>query len=114
MSSKITSIKGLFGQLIHYKDGVKVGESWPGFFEGTLKHYDANGNYLGDTSQGIIFDEIHHDAYGNTVGKSGTGIFGQKNHYDDYGRKVGSTWDGFVGKNTYLDDDDSGDSDFDF
>ena len=43
MSDRIKSIKGLFGQNIHYKDGIKVGESWLGLFEGTQNHYDATG-----------------------------------------------------------------------
>ena len=40
----IDTIEGLFGEKIHYKDGEKIGESWPGLFGGSWNHYDADGN----------------------------------------------------------------------
>lgn len=47
MSKIIKSVKGIFGQLIHYEDSRYAGESWPGLFEGSYEHYDANGRYTG-------------------------------------------------------------------
>ncbi len=54
MTRKIKSVKGLFGQTTHYENGVKVGESWPGLFEGSQKHYDADGKYAGYSDRGIL------------------------------------------------------------
>ena len=35
MYQRFKTIKGFFDQLVHYKDGIKVGESWPSFFKGS-------------------------------------------------------------------------------
>ena len=64
MKRRIKSHKGFFGQLIHYEDGIKIGESWPGLFEGSYEHYDANGKYVGYSDPGIVVDLIHHDEHG--------------------------------------------------
>ena len=112
MSRRIKSIKGLFGQLIHYEGGVKVGESWPGLFSGSLNHYDADGRYVGYADCGIIADLVHHDEYGEYIGETHTGFFGQKKHYDAERGYIGETWEGFVGDVTELDEAaDSFDSD---
>ena len=95
MSKIIKSIEGLFGQIIHYKDGVKVGESWPGLFEGSQNHYDAEGRYVGYSGRGMIADLVHHDEHGNYIGETHTGLFGQKKHYSADRRYVGETWEGF-------------------
>lgn len=95
MSKIIKSIKGLFGQIIHYKDGVKAGESWPGLFEGSQNHYDAEGRYVGYSGRGIIADLVHHDEHGNYIGETYTGIFGQKKHYRADRCYVGETWEDF-------------------
>lgn len=102
MSKNIKSIKGMFGQTIHYKDGIKVGESWPGVFEGSQKHYDADGKYIGYSDCGIFAEQVHHDECGNYVGETLRGFFGQKKHYSAERRYVGNTWDGFIGDNTDL------------
>lgn len=47
MPKHYTSVDGLFGQKIHYdENGNYAGESWPGLFEGSLEHYDANEQYI--------------------------------------------------------------------
>lgn len=102
MSRRIKSIKGLFGQTIHYEEGIKVGESWPGLFSGTQKHYDASGRYIGYSDRGMIADLVHHDKNGNCIGETHTELFGQKKHYNADRRYVGDTWDGFIGDTTDL------------
>jgi len=97
MSQRIKSIKGLFGQIIHYEDGSKVGESWPGLFSGTQKHYDASGRYIGYSSPGMIADLVHYDAHGNYIGETHTGLFGQKKHYSTDHGYIGKTWEAFSG-----------------
>ena len=90
------SIKGLFGQTIHYKDGIKVGETWDSFIPGTKKHYNVDGSYIGSSSAGFLADEVHHDQYGRRIGESWTDAFGTTRHYDNNGR-VGTSYDGFCG-----------------
>ncbi len=103
--SRIHSVKGLFGQIIHYDEqGTKVGESWPGLFSGSLDHYDADGNYAGYTQPGVFADGIHYDAQGNKTGETWGGLFGQENHYDSDGNFVGDSWDTLTGIETDLDD----------
>lgn len=70
MKRKIKSIKGLFGQTIHYEDGIKVGESWPGLFSGTQKHYDTSGRYVGHSSPGMIEDLVHHDKHSKYISET--------------------------------------------
>lgn len=102
MSKIIKSITGLFGQIIHYEDGVKVGESWPGLFEGSQNHYNAKGRYVGYSGRGIIADLVHHDEHGNYIGETHTGLFGQKVHYSADRRYIGDTWDSFISDTTDL------------
>ena len=102
MSRRIKSIKGLFGQTIHYEDGIKIGESWPGLLSGSQKHYDANGRYIGYSDRGLIADLVHHDEHGNYIGETHTGLWGQKNHYSADQGYVGETWNGFIGDTTEL------------
>ena len=98
MHKKITSVKGLFGQIIHYRDGTRVGESWPGLFEGSLNHYDANGKYIGYSDRGFIAEQVHHDACGRILGETHTGFFGEKKHYGADGRYVAESWEAFGGE----------------
>jgi len=100
MSRRIHNVKDLFGQTIHYEDGIKVGESWPRLLRGSLNHYDAEGRYIGYSDCGMIADLAHHDEYGNYIGETHTGLFGQKKHYSAERRYVGATWDGFIGDTT--------------
>jgi hypothetical protein len=110
MKRRIKSIKGLFGQLIHYEGDIKTGESWPGMFEGSYEHYDANGKYAGYSDLGIVADLIHHDEHGGYAGATYTGLLGEKNHYSAERGYVGETWEGLTGETTALIDDlDSGD-----
>ena len=107
MRRRIKSIKGFFGQLIHYEDSTKVGESWPGLFDGSLSHYDADGRYIGYSDRGMIADMVHYDEHGNHVGSTCTGLFGQKKHYSANGGYVGATCDGITGDTTDITDDTS-------
>lgn len=100
--SRIKSIKGLFGQIIHYKDGKYAGESWPGLFKDSYDHYDADGKYAGYSDPGFIADLVHHDAHGAYIGETYTGVFGQKKHYSAESGYVGETWDGLTGETTDL------------
>jgi len=100
MSRRIHSVKGLFGQTIHYEDGIKVGESWPGLLRSSLNHYDAEGRYIGYSDCGMIADLAHHNKHGNYIGETHIGLFGQKKHYSTDCRYVGETWDGFIGDTT--------------
>lgn len=100
MSKRIKSIKGLFGQIIHYKDGVKVGESWTGLFTGSFNHYDAKGKHIGHSAPGIITDLIHYDECGRYTGASQSGFFGDKKHFDADHSYIGETWSGIIGDTT--------------
>ncbi|MBR6571721.1 MAG: hypothetical protein IKK75_14830 [Clostridia bacterium] len=112
MSRIIKSIKGLFGQTIHYRDGIKVGESWPGLFKGSYEHYDANGKYAGYSDPGIVADLVLHDEHGGYAGTTYTGLLGEKKHYSAERGYVGESWDGLVSETTSLTDDhDSPDTD---
>lgn len=99
---RIKSIKGFFGQIIHFKDGIKVGESWTGLFEGSQNHYDADGQHIGYSDRGIIADLVHYDEHGNYIGETHTGLFGQKKHYSTDCGYVGETWESFVSDATDL------------
>ena len=105
MKRRIKSVKGLFGQLIHYEDGIKTGESWPGFFEGSSDHYDANGKYAGYSDPGIVADLIHYDKHGVYAGTTYTGLLGEKKHYSAERGYVGESWEGLVNETTVLTDD---------
>lgn len=112
MKRRIKSIKGLFGQIIHYKDGIKIGESWPGLFEESYEHYDANGKYAGYSDSGIVADLIHHDEQGGYAGATYTGLLGEKKHYSAERGCVGESWKGLVSEIITLTDDyDSPDTD---
>lgn len=75
-----------WGNVEHFdENGKKVGESRPGFFEGTYNDYDANGNKIGTSSEQLF----------------GVGY----NHYDNNGHKIGSTDEGFFGGYTHRDAD---------
>ena len=113
MSKQITSVKGLFGQIIHYEDGRRVGESWPGLFEGSYDHYDADGRYAGYSDPGIVAELVHHDERGVYVGKTYTGLFGQKKHYSAEHGFAGETWDGTAEEVSELFDDGGFDEGFD-
>jgi len=97
------SIKGLFGQTIHYKDGVRVGETWDGLLPGTKKHYDSDGRYAGSSSTGLFADEVHYNEYGGRVGETWKDDFGFSHHYDDQG-KIGTSYDGFTSTITIFDE----------
>lgn len=98
------SIKGLFGQTIHYKDGVKVGETWDGLLPGTQNHYGADGGFVGSSAPGFLADEVHYNQNGERIGESWTDAFGTTRHYNDDGY-AGVSFDGFTGKTSYIDDD---------
>ena len=105
MSRRIKSIKGLFGQTIHYKDGIKIGESWRGLFEGSLNHYDADGRFVGYSDRGIIKDLVHYDEHGSYIGETHTALFRQRKHFDAECRYTGETWEGQFGNTTDLEDE---------
>ena len=98
------SIKGLFGQTIHYKDGKYAGETWDGFISGTKNHYNADGSCAGSSASGFLVDEVHYDQYGSRIGESWTDAFGTTRHYNDSGR-VGTSHDGFCGVTSNIMDD---------
>lgn len=104
MKKQLKSSNGLFGQTVHYENGVKVGESWPGLFEGSQNHYDANGKYIGYSDRGIFADQVHYDERGNSIGETRTGFFGQKKPYSANHRHIGNTWNGFTGDTTDISD----------
>ena len=103
MSDRIETIEGLFGEKIHYKNGVKVGESWDGLFGGSYEHYDANGNHIGSSDVGLFSDYNHYDNHCNKVGYSNRGLFGTEEHYDDRGH-IGSSYTSPFGTDTDFDD----------
>ena len=114
--SIIKSIKGLFGQTIHYKDGQKIGETWDSFIPGVKNHYDANGSLSGYSAKGWIADEVHYGKNGEYVGASYEGVFDSMHHYGAYGSHSVSTR-GLTGTTTYASDDEDAllfsDPDFD-
>lgn len=106
--SIIKSIKGLFGQMIHYKDGVKVGETWDGLISGTKNHYNADGTYMGSSAKGFLADEVHYDPHGRYVGESWKDDFGTTRHYNDSGR-AGTSYEGIIGTTSVFDHQDTSD-----
>ena len=101
MAGNIKSVKGLFGQLIHYKDGQYAGESWPGMFKGSYDHYKADGEYSGYSDPGFVASLVHRDADGKRIGATYDDDFGHSTHYDVNGY-VGNSFDGLTGTNTDL------------
>jgi len=94
--SIIKSIKGFFGQTIHYKDGVRVGETWDGLIPGTKKHYDANGGYAGYSTNGFIADELHYKRDGEYIGSSYDGGYVVDHYGADGSRSI--SMDGVLSK----------------
>lgn len=104
MSERIETIEGIFGEKIHYKDGVKIGESWEGFFPGSYDHYDAEGNRTGSSDVGLFSNYNHYDNEGRYTGYSQRGILGGMNHYDENGGYCGSSYDSLLGTITDIDE----------
>ena len=112
MSKRIKSMNGFFGQILHFKDGIRVGESWPGLFNEFLNHYDTGCRDIGYSDRGMITDLVHHNEHGGYAGATYTGLLGEKKHYSSDGVYIGETWEGLVGKTTALSDNlDSPDTD---
>ncbi len=103
--SRLETIKGFFGQFIHYKDGVRVGESWPGMIDGSYNHYDQSGNYAGYSDPGFFAEQAHHNAQGGYVGETWTDDFDVSRHYDDRGPAGESFQDSFGVTHTFMFDD---------
>ena len=99
--SIIKSIKGFFGQTIHYKDGIRVGETWDGLLPGIKKHYNAEGEYVGSSASGFFADKVHYNQYGSRIGESWTDEFGTTRHYGNNGQ-VGTSYDGLFGTTTQI------------
>ena len=101
----ITSVPGLFGETIHYDEsGVKVGESWPGLFNGSMVHYGADGSYAGRSDPGLFAEFEHYDADGSHLGSTYHGLLnGMHVHYSDNDGYVGDTLDGLVSSDTDFD-----------
>lgn len=104
MAKRIDTVKGLFGQLIHYEDGRYVGESWPGMFKGSYDHYDANGRYSGYSDPGLFADQVHHNVNGRYVGETYNDPFGQKTHYNIHGY-AGSSHEDLFGNDISIFDE---------
>ena len=104
MSDRITTIEGLFGEKIHYKDGKKIGESWPGVFSGSYNHYDQAGTKVGYSRPGLFADQVHYNNDHERQGYSNKGFFGLTNHFDKDGY-VGSSIDTVFGEETDLEED---------
>ena len=103
MSTRIETLDGLFGEKIHCIDGEKVAESWPGLFDGSYDHYNANGDYLGCSEPGVFTDLIHRASDGSMWGYSQRGVFGGMDHYsnDDY---LGYSYDSMASTTTLFED----------
>lgn len=99
------TVKGLFGQLIHYKDGVRIGESRPSIIKGVYNHYSDDNGYVGHSAPGLFADQIHRDAYGRYAGESWEDNRGNATHYDDYGIAGTSHNSIFGGSNTNIFED---------
>jgi len=103
MSSQIETIDGLFGEKLHYKDGEKVGESWPGLFGGTYNHYDRDGAFIGESMPGVFADEVHYDSEGRRRGVSCHGAVFTETWMDD--GSSGETMDSVLGSESLFDFD---------
>lgn len=104
MQQRFKTIKGFFGQFVHYKDGIKVGESWPSIFKGSYTHYDTDGQYNGYSDPGLFGSRVHHNEFSGRIGESWTDAFCTTRHYDSNGR-VGTSYDGFCGITSNIMDD---------
>ena len=103
MSKCVTTQKGLFGQLVHYEDGVRVGESWPSLFGGSWDHYSDEGTYCGHSEPGLFADLEHYDASGAHVGYSQDKLFCTDHVMDD--GSSGYSVDTLCGSETFCDFD---------
>jgi len=103
MAKHISTVEGLFGEKLHYENGVKVGESWPGLFGGSWNHYDADGNYTGESMPGVIADQVHYDAQGNHAGYTMRGVLLHHTCMDD--GTGGETIDTLLGSKSVFDFD---------
>jgi len=101
--SRYRTVKGLFGQQIHYKDGRKVGETWDGLIPGSKVHYNQNGEYVGRSDRGFFADYVHRDLRGSRIGSTWSDDAGIDVHYDDRGY-AGATYNDAFGASTYLSD----------
>lgn len=101
MSKDGYSIKGFFGETIHYdSNGNKIGESRPNFWGG-VDHFDANGNKTGHSEKSFFGGMNHYDNNDNKTGHSQQGFWGQTNHYDNHGNKTGESTRDFLGGSHY-------------
>ena len=81
MSKKGYSRPGLFGTMKHYDaDGNFIGESRPGWL-GSMENYDANGNKTGESRPGWLGSMENYDANGNKIGESRPDCFGKRNGF---------------------------------
>jgi len=104
MYQRFKTIKGFFDQLVHYKDGIKVGESWPSFFKGSYTHYDTDGSSIGYSDPSLFGSYVHHNEFGGRIGETWTDDFGVSRHYSADKGYIGSSYDGFVSRTTHIDD----------
>lgn len=100
--SVFRTVKGLFGQLIHYKDGKRVGESWKGLFGDSYVHYNNQNEYVGRSDPGLLADQIHRDANGKYAGETWIDDNGFAVHYNNQGRVGSSYQDDFGAAHTYT------------
>jgi hypothetical protein len=97
------SIKGFFGQTIHYKDGERIGETWDGLLPGTKNHYRADGSFAGSSSAGFLADEVHYNEHGGRIGESWHDESGTSRFYGDNG-DVGVSYDGLTSRISVMDE----------
>ena len=102
MSKYIETVEGFWGEKIHFQDGKKIGESWPGFFSGSYSHYDVDGKKVGHSDIGLFSDFDHYDADGAYKGYSKRSVLGGLNHYNDDGEYHGFSYEGMFSEKTDL------------
>ena len=56
-----------------------------------MKHYDADGNFIGESRPGWLGSMENYDANGNKTGESRPGWLGSMENYDANGNKIGES-----------------------
>ena len=69
----------------------KKGYSRPGLF-GTMKHYDADGNFIGESRPGWLGSMENYDANGNKTGESRPGWLGSMENEECRIDSIAQSW----------------------
>lgn len=100
------------GETLHYNSsGEMIGYSQDDGL--SVRHFSVNGQYVGESFDGIVSDQIHIGKDGRYAGSSIRNSFGITDYYGDSGNYVGSSGMGLSADSVGFFDEGSVDSYFD-